>query len=103
LKPGGRKGKGLLFTEGNYEGMSEEDIIQIDDSDEECEPKQTERLEKKPIVREGSSKMESEDEIETDDFPIGNFFFYFVKLVHCFLFEHFFLFCQGISLPIAQW
>jgi hypothetical protein len=83
LKPGGRKENRHPFTEMNYKGMSEEDIIQIDDSDDGCQPKQTERLEKTPLVREENSEKESKDEIETDDFLIGKyFFFYFDKLVH---------------------
>lgn len=57
--------------------MSEEDVIQIDDSDEETEPKPKEKLERKLLFDEEDCTKLPKDEIEPDDLPIGTYFFYF--------------------------
>ncbi|KAF3335601.1 Methyl-CpG-binding domain-containing protein 6 [Carex littledalei] len=70
LKPEGRKGKRPLLAEGNYEEKSEEDIIDIDDSDKEngSTPKE---MRVKSLFSEEISEKKSEDVTEPDDSPIG--------------------------------
>ena len=77
LKQEGRKGKRPLFAEENYEEKSEEDIIDIDDSDEENGSTPKEMRVKRPLFSEEISENKSEDVTEPDDSPIGTYFFYF--------------------------
>ncbi|XP_078182807.1 uncharacterized protein LOC144576335 isoform X1 [Carex rostrata] len=71
LKQEGRKGKRPLFSEENYEKKSEEDIIDIDDSDEENGSTPKEMRVKRPLFSEEISENKSEDVTEPDDLPIG--------------------------------
>lgn len=77
MKPEGRKGKRPLFAEENYEEKSEEDIIDIDDSDEENGSTPKEMRVKRPLFSEEISEKKSEDVTEPNDLPIGTCFFYF--------------------------